>query len=199
MGIEFAAPPPKLVAALSSDLKKNATRGEWTISTLSGMTGSKLSIGSGHRVYTMGLDQIAAGYKASQLEPQAWRFLVTAGKETVAAVESDNAPSTKAGTGKLASVNAGRFVESTASALAALAGEKSVASEGKSEPRLLRIPALYVMALWLHDEKTGKDSVQVLAPAPDFLTVDKVYGMDEFLAALKAPAEQRLAFDDAPH
>jgi hypothetical protein len=197
MAMIFASAPPKLVANIETDLKQNATRKQWTISTLSDKRAGQLSIDSGHRVYSLGLDEVAAGYKAKDLKPQAWRFLVKTGGASVAAAESDSAGSARSAAGKLAVVNAGPFVESTARAFAALAKDSRL-KDGDSEPRLLRIPALYVMALWLHDSKAGKDRVQVLAPAPEFLSTETIYSLDEFMALVREPARARLAFDDSP-
>jgi hypothetical protein len=62
------------------------------------------------------------------------------------------------------------------------------------ELRLLRIPALYTVALWLH---AGDADVMVpVAPAPRALRANDSYGPDAFTAALRPLAEAALREPD---
>jgi hypothetical protein len=62
----------------------------------------------------------------------------------------------------------------------------------------VRIPALYVMALWLKDLDGDDDVVVPMAPAPSFLEANRPYTEREFLKALAGPARERRAFSNAP-
>ncbi|MGH3927490.1 MAG: triple tyrosine motif-containing protein, partial [Pseudonocardiaceae bacterium] len=68
---------------------------------------------------------------------------------------------------------------------------------GDYEVRLLRIPALYFVALWLKDEKGRDDILIPLDPAPAPFEPGRSYRPDEVLAELAASARTRLEFDDA--
>ena len=94
-------------------------------------------------------------------------------------------------------LNEGPFVQATADALAGLEDRPEVAA-GSYQVRMVRIPALYVVALWLEDLDGDADLVLPLAPAPVFLDTGRLYGEREFLDVLAGPARERLAFDDTP-
>jgi len=70
--------------------------------------------------------------------------------------------------------------------------------DGKVEARLIRVPALYVMALWLKDLDGDDDVVVPMAPAPPFLEANRPYTEREFLKALTGPAKARAQFSNAP-
>jgi hypothetical protein len=63
------------------------------------------------------------------------------------------------------------------------------------ELRELRIPALYVDALWLHYDDPSQD---VLIPyrAPGLLEPFKAYPLSEALEMLRGPASERMHQDD---
>ena len=63
--------------------------------------------------------------------------------------------------------------------------------------RLLRIPALFVVCLWLYAEN-GDDEFQPLAPAAPPLRSGQSYSWEQFREALLEPARQKLSFDDSP-
>ena len=50
------------------------------------------------------------------------------------------------------------------------------------------IPALYVMALWLHPSD-GEDWVVPIAPAPAGLQAERFYRVEDFCARLAGPAK----------
>lgn len=148
-----------------------------------------------HPVHTLGLDDLAAGRGLAAAALTSWRFMVSDGGKPAAAAEV-----TVDRNGQAAAfdhVNRGPFVAATARARKAAARLAAV-RDSDVEVRLLRIPALYVMALWLKPRDGGDDIVIPLDPAPPFLEAKHAYAEAEFLAALAAPARERLAFDDRP-
>ena len=94
-------------------------------------------------------------------------------------------------------MNEGPFVQSTERVLGVVEDFPEVVS-GSYEPRMLKIPALYVVALWLKDLRADDDLFVPLDPAPAFLETGRAYREGEFLDALEGPARQRLEFDDSP-
>jgi hypothetical protein len=89
-----------------------------------------------------------------------WRYLVTAGGQLVASAETTLAPD---GTHEASQFTEGPFVAATDKAVKDVQRLPQLAAAG-FELRLLRIPALYVMALWLHAPAT--DLLVPLAPSP---------------------------------
>jgi hypothetical protein len=58
--------------------------------------------------------------------------------------------------------------------------------------RLIRVPPLYVMALWLSDERGGDDLVMPMPPTPPYLEAGRPYRGDEFPNLLAEDARKRL-------
>ncbi|MCA1748412.1 MAG: hypothetical protein LC634_02365 [Sphingomonadales bacterium] len=68
---------------------------------------------------------------------------------------------------------------------------------------MLRIPALYVVALWLHAQGEREDMIIPMAPAPqEFNSEQTVYTVDEFDEALRnvaaRQAELATGIDEGP-
>ena len=78
----------------------------------------------------------------------AWRYLVEEAGAAVASAEVG--VDAKGAVRGLDHVNEGPFVKATAAAQKAAAKLPQV-RDGKVEARVIRVPALYVMALWLKD------------------------------------------------
>jgi len=91
--------------------------------------------------------------------------------------------------------NEGPYVESTAAAIARAEADPDLARDDY-EVRVLRIPALYFMGVWLKNERGGADVLIPLDPAPSGLEAGRTFTPEDVLSALAAPARARLAFDD---
>jgi hypothetical protein len=77
----------------------------------------------------------------------------------------------------------------------AIASQDPRVGEGRFEARLFRLPALSLMALWLH---SATQSLFVPIGRPAGLEADRVYDEASFLSALRASAERTLgAYRDA--
>jgi hypothetical protein len=110
-----------------------------------------LDVAAPHDVYTVGLDALAAGGGLEAAEPVGRRVLLMRGADSVATAELDDPE----GAGGL-SANEGPFAEATARAISRVESWPEVA-DGDYELRVLRLPALYLMALWLKDESGDRD------------------------------------------
>ncbi|HEU4905251.1 MAG TPA: hypothetical protein VFT19_03945 [Solirubrobacterales bacterium] len=140
-----------------------------------------------HDVYDLALETFehSPGLTAAELVGR--RCLVTSDGAPVATLEL---PDPDGARGVV--TTHGPFTEATAEALRAAEDSGKVA-DGDYDLRLLRIPALYLMSLWLKDQQ-GKDDVFIpLAPAPAGLDGGAIYNWDEMRSHLAGLAEQRLA------
>ena len=192
MPVTFAAPPPQVAELTQRQLQEMAQHKHFTVAPLAAAEPSKIQLDSGHPVYNIGLSDLLTDKPLTAAAPfTAWRFIVNAGTPDSAAAETLQDP--EQGIPTFASVNAGPFVTGTIEALKNLATDPAFA-KGDWEGRMIRVPALYVMAIWAHEKKTGADLIRPTAPIPPYLAA-KTYTWPEFKAALREPAKQKLAND----
>lgn len=133
------------------------------------------------QVFFLGASDLTAGAGLDAARPVAWRYIVREGGRPIASAEA----ATQAdGSHSFSHLNEGPFVESTVDALAAAEGLPDLGN-AEFDRRLLEIPALHSVSLWLHeDAATGHDVVVPLAPAPPDLEAGKPYAAAAFLAVL---------------
>jgi hypothetical protein len=116
-----------------------------------------------HEVFTLGLTDLVAGKGLDAAKPTGWRYLVQEDDKVLASAESVAVG--PANEHVFSAFNEGSFVASSASAIRAVREIPEV-EQGSFELRLLNVPGLYVLALWLHSVQ-GKDDLLVpLAPSP---------------------------------
>jgi hypothetical protein len=193
MPVIFAEPPRQVIEITRHQLQDMAQQKHFTVAPLAAAEPSKIELTSGHAVYNIGLSDLLTDKPITAAPFTAWRFIVNAGTPDSAAAETLQDP--EQGIPIFASVNAGPFVTGTIAALKALATDSAFA-KGNWEGRMIRIPALYIMAIWAHEKKTNADLIRVTAPVPPYLDANKTYTWPEFKAALQQPAKQKLANDD---
>lgn len=180
---------PQAVDAIQRRLAELAGRPEFRRRALATADIGQVSLAAPHDVYTLGLDRIVAGGSLDEAQPVGRRFLVMDDARAIAAAE------VAGDDGSGFSSNEGRFVAATADAIRHAEQDPELA-DGRYELRLLRIPAIYLMALWLKDDDGGDGVVIPLEPAPPPLQAGRRYGPDELLRSLAGLAEQRLAMPD---
>jgi hypothetical protein len=148
-----------------------------------------LSLSVPHQVFTAGLEPLANGQRLTDVADFAgWRALLEEDKQVVAAAEVP----ASTGDSPSASINRGALVQSTVAALETAERHERIASE-PFEPRMLRIPALYVSALWLHRSDTNDDIFIPLAPAPPPLTAETAYDAGQFQTDVEDMAKSVLS------
>jgi hypothetical protein len=137
-------------------------------------------------VFNLGLSDLTAGRAlAATGAPTSWRFLLRQDDRVVASAE---ALADQAGGARFSQFNRGPFVASTEAAVG-LADGLAETRERPYELRLLHVPALYTMALWLHGD--GDDDLLIpLSPSPVGIEADRAYPADELLAILADRAAQ---------
>ena len=190
MTIRLSEPPSAAGDAADSALRSFVTSGRYRLRTLEGKSPDAVAPAQPHPVYNLGLQDIADGRGLQAAALTSWRFLLQQGGNTVAAMEL--AVDKQSGAMSFAGVNAGPFVDSTAAALGPDLGQLT-AEPGDWAVRLLRIPALYLYAVWLADTAAGKDLLIPLAPAPDGIQAGRPYSWDELSEVLLPLARSRLA------
>jgi hypothetical protein len=152
-------------------------------------------LASPHAVHNLGLNDLEKPGRLADAPMTAWRYLVEEAGATVASAEVG--VDGKGAVRGFDHVNKGPFAQATAAAQKAAARLPQVRG-GRVEARVIRIPALYVMALWLKDLDGDADVVIPMAPAPPFLEANRAYTEREFLKALAGPAKARRGFSNAP-
>ncbi len=189
MTLRVAEPTQESLDAVVAALSELAGRVEFRRRALARANPLDVTLAAPHDVYALGLDQVADGARIEQARQIGRRFLVMAGDRAISSAEIAE----EDGTGFQA--NEGPYVAATADAIARAEDDPDLAA-GDYEVRLLRIPALYFVALWLKDDK-GRDDVLIpLDPAPAPFEPGRSYRPDEVLAELAASARMRLEFDD---
>jgi hypothetical protein len=147
---------------------------------------SNLASGMPHLVFDMGLADVLKGASLPSLNtPGACRYLIQdtrPGGGVVAAIELELDSSGYAAK-FFRSVNCGPFVDGFAKALNVATRQ----SGGPYNLHLLRVPALYVMALWLVPA-AGEAVLVPIDPKPTGLS-QTTYNAADFLAALKPLAQ----------
>jgi hypothetical protein len=122
-------------------------------------------------------------------KPIAWRYLLVNEDTALSAAELIERED---GTLTFAEMNTGPFVQATADIVAA-AERLDEVSRGDFELRLLRVPSVYLVALWLRGNDA--DLLLPLPPAPDGLDAGHVYSPTEILVILRPQAQSRADFD----
>lgn len=180
MPLEPIPVPPDVVSAARSHLTRMAQRRGFRTRGLAEALPLTLALAAPHPVFTIGLRTVDGTDPLPRARGTAWRFLVRSGARPVAAAEVVN----KKGEAIFSHTNEGPFVEGTVRALEAVEPMDRVRS-GNFELALLRVPALYVMALWLRDRsQNGSDLVVPMDPAPAGMPTNRPLSGEEFGALL---------------
>ncbi len=188
------ARPPKKCHEEASSAVRQLLIPPHSSGTMTAATAEEHELAAPHDVYTINADKVANGSLKSARRI-GWRYLVMQGERAVAAAEVQR----PAGTGQpeFSHLNSGPFVEGSIDALSIAESLAEVAADD-FEVRLLKLPSVYVMALWLHGP--SKDILIPLGPSDGHgpLTPNKPYSPDDFFRALTPLAQTRMAFDDSP-
>ena len=183
MPLKVVEPPDAVRAAAAAHVHQLATpRGIFP--ALREVVREQLALVAPHRVYTLGLDAVL-GKGLEAAASSGWRYLVADRDRIVASTELAGE------SGEAPMLNGGPYVAATASAIDELERIPGVAN-GDWEMRLLKVPALYIVAAWLIGER---QLVVPLAPVPSYLEAGRAYGAEEFMKAIAEPARSVLAFE----
>ena len=188
MPLQPAVPSPMHEAQVRQHLRTLSRGSADQQNALAGSSPEALDIEAPHPVYVLGLDQVLAGAELAKAVPVGWRYLLRQGDgQVVAAAQT---VTDAGGQAAFASFNSGPYVASTSQALGTATEYADGAAGGGEawEPRVLHVPALHAMGLWLHTEAEVTDVVLPLPPVPPGIDPDRRYTVPDYLAALQGLA-----------
>jgi hypothetical protein len=147
------------------------------------------------RVYHLGADAVAAGKGIAAAQPTGWLATLTTDGEVRGTIELIPLKPHRKGVEPSASVRFGGFTTGPLQRGLAAAVEKAAKTAGRRmvEVSVLRAPALYLLALWLRDEKG--DRLVPIAPCPPLLKAGEYYPAERALATLAGAAKVVLEGD----
>ena len=157
-----------------------------------------------HPVYVATLDDLAAGKLLAAAKQTGWRYLLAHNDEVVA--EAELAAGRRAAKGAkrakgakhedlaFAGLTHGPFTGATVDGLHAAERLPQV-EKADYELRLLKVPAVYLVALWLHG--ADEDILIPLGQPPAGLKKNKAYSEAAVIRALRATVARTKEFNDA--
>ena len=166
MPLHTPEPPRQVVDTVQSSFQAMIKTGSVRLPELRHPPGT-LALAQPHQIFSLGLADLATGKGLEAARSTGWRYLVQAGENSLASAETAVSP---AGSEHVFSAfNSGRLVTSTVEAIRTAQGLPQV-GQGNFELRLLRVPALYFTALWMHSAQGTDDVLIPLAPSPGVAT-----------------------------
>jgi hypothetical protein len=183
-------PPPKGGVKIISAAIANLRVGPGAAANVMAETAPQdLTVAAPHPVYFVELTALARGELLSAVKLAGWRYILLDGERPLAAAEL----TVKGGDQKLefSHMNHGPFVGSTVEGIG-LAEKLDEVRVANYELRLLDIPSLYIVALWLSAEQ---NLIIPLPPCPRMLTAYRTYTEEQFIIATRNEAIARLGFE----
>ena len=166
MPLHVPEPPRQVVDTVQSTFQTMIKTGSVRLPELRNVPGT-LALAQPHQIFSLGLTDLAAGKGLDAATPTGWRYLVQSGDNALASAETAVTP---AGPEHVFSAfNSGRLVASTVEAIRTAQGLPQMV-QGSFELRLLRVPALYFSALWMHGAQGTDDVLIPLEPSPGVAT-----------------------------
>jgi hypothetical protein len=193
MSVTFVTPPTDCLAALKQGLQALATaqrldlRGGVPALAVPATASALQPV----PVYELGLDDLAAGRGSNAARLVAWRYLLITGNKARQAAEI--IPDPASGGSRFGALTTG-FVSGMEEAVR-VADQLPEVQKGTYEMRALRIPAMYIMAVWLKDQKVKQDRFIVMPPAFPPIKPLIAYGPADFLTALQAMAAKKVSLE----
>jgi hypothetical protein len=162
MNIIYPSCPPTITQALSSDVTPE-------ILSASGLDGAKFDVGQPHQVYYISPNSLVHEGSLTSARAVAWRnvqyaFGGSVAKEVDTALDATNT--------QVTSVNQGPYSSVPSEQIEALKKREQDGDEN-FEIRILRIPEVYLVALWLHSFKS--DIIIPVAPTPPNFVAGRDY------------------------
>jgi hypothetical protein len=149
-----------------------------------------------HPIYTAEAADLADNGRLDRAILVAWRYLLADPSGPVAAAEVSLDPE---GNPQFSHLNRGPFVAALPDAVRAAAALEPVQQQD-FELRVIRIPSVYEMAVWLRNLQAGEDLFVPMKPGPAFgpssARAPAVMVARDFQADLREKARRRLSFPD---
>jgi hypothetical protein len=188
MALKFQTPPEKAVRSITAALQalQAAPVPGFRIGGEPGIA----ALRNPHVIYHLGLDDLAAGRGVEASTPVGWGQIAgSPGGELLAETKFD--------TQELSQLNQGPYAAGIANSIARAEADPRVKARDY-QVGVLRIPGIYVIALWLKDVKGNDDAIVPVPPVPQELEADRFYSLAEFTNVAIGMAKKRLEFDNSP-
>ena len=186
MTLQTPIPPHQAVEAIHLTFRAFATKG-FSSPALRAAKQDQLLLTDPHQVFVLRADDLVAGRHLEAAQPGGWRYLVQEGDKIIAAAAV--LPTGDGDAHAFSHINEGPFVASTADALEFVRNHPELTS-GDFELRLLQVPALHTMAVWLHPQSGDGDLLIPLAPSPVSVPTGQAIPAAQLLSELREKAEQ---------
>lgn len=142
-------------------------------------------------VYLLGLSELSADRELVMTQPRLWSHLLDDAAGTGASVIAD----VDARQNRFMSISEGAAVTSLGQRIQSTVTQMAK-TNGDYDLALIRVPALYLSAVWLKGRR-GQPDIVIPDDSPKSpLTAGRHYTLDEFRAALKPVADQLLRETD---
>jgi hypothetical protein len=151
----------------------------------------ELSAVDPHQSYYVALKDIVSGHLLDAARATAWRYLIIKGNSAVAEAEL-NADEKAGKLLNFIGLYQSPFAQATLAALR-IAENLPQVKKQDYELRYLKIPSLYLAAIWLHGQ--ADDILIALEPAPAGLKANQPYSQSEVIKLLKSTAQKAEKFD----
>jgi hypothetical protein len=176
-------PPGDSVIALRESLGALADRGQLSLRALRKARHEQLSATAPHQVFVFGLRDVLSEELLAAARPTGWRYLLEIDETVVASAETLEQED---GSHVFAMVNEGPFVQGTVDALA-VAERVAEELDRELDLRLLHVPALYLMSLFLQSsgDEPGEMLFIPIAPTPGNLEAGAVLRSEDFLSRIE--------------
>jgi hypothetical protein len=190
MPLRVPTPPEQGAAIVLEALSSAINQPTTAAAAVADADPQNLATAAPHQVYFVGLRDLAAGRLLAAAHLKGWRYIIFEGEQPLAVAELSGGGEALS----FSNINRGPFVASTIEGVSRAEGLDEVRTED-FELRLLDLPGLYVVALWLHG---ARDLIIPLPPTRQGLEPFAVYEEAAVIERLRGPAERRLSSDDRP-
>jgi hypothetical protein len=191
MSLFVPEPPAKGLRIINEALGSLLSQPGSALSAMAGINPDRLSAAAPHRTYFVQLESVAEGRILSEAELTGWRYIVLNDESPLLAAELDI--DADAGVLEFSNANLGPHAEGTLQGVR-IAESLDEVRERDFELRLLEIPSLYVIALWLHGAE--KDLLIPLPPTNPGLTPYRIYPVEDLSTFLREAAIKQLSFGE---
>lgn len=183
MPLTIVKPAEAVANVIREHLEQRAVGGQFRTTQLREATPAALSLAAPHPTYNLGLEDIGSAKALDKATLTAWSYVILDGDQSIATAEA--LPASGSSQPLFASTSEGPTATSIGAAIA-VAEALPELEEKTYELAVLRIPALYVTALWLKGSEPGTadDLFIPLKPAPDKLKAEEKLTADAFLKTL---------------
>jgi hypothetical protein len=197
MGLIMANPPANGIEVVTNALQLLAQARPATEAHLAGSGAPKAhQLVDPQQVYQIDLDRIGGPDPLQFARPVAWRYLILKNAQPIEAAETTLGDAEPI---RFTQVNRGPKIEGFVQAIRTAEATAEEQPNREWEIRYLRIPALYIDAIWLHDAQQQPQGDLFIPIQPVFapLQANHAYSETEFFQQLQDSVTRRLQSSDA--